>query len=111
MGLGSNWGQNDVQLSVVSVRRADDFAQRLGLVKPKKRLQIQWPKGEFTVAQLVKLNPSSCELTLRVVISHSLKAGTLRQMTTMASGKGRPKSVFSFTGGNRHPFCDERRYR
>ena len=60
-------------------------------------MQIQWPKREFTVAQLVKLNPSVCELTLRMLIERSLNAGTLRQLNPIASQKGRPKSVFIFT--------------
>jgi hypothetical protein len=89
----------------------DELPQRLALMKPKQRLQVQWPKGAFTLAQLVKLNPSVCEITLRVIISKNLEAGTLRQMTPIASKRRRTKSVFSFTGAQRHPFRDERQYR
>ena len=67
-------------------------------MNPTNRLTIQWSKGEFTLAQLVKLNPSCCELTLRVVISKLVEAGKLRVMTPIVPKNGRPKSVFSFTG-------------
>jgi hypothetical protein len=66
-------------------------------MKPKNQLKIRWPKVEFTVAQLAKLNPSVCELTLRVLISKSVEAGTLRQLMPTTPQKGRPKNVFILT--------------
>jgi len=75
----------------------DGLPQRLTVMNPKNQLKIQWPKVEFTVAQLVKLNPSFCELTLRVMVDKGLKAGTLRQLNPIASKKGRPRSLFIFT--------------
>lgn len=65
--------------------------------KTKPKVQVKWPKGLFTIAQLQKTNPSIVNITLRFKINKRIENGEIVAIGKNPTAMGRPTLVFAPT--------------
>lgn len=66
--------------------------------KNKTKLPVTLPvKKYFTIPEVVELNPSFKEITLRVRLTNAITDGKIVEVGSLPGGKGRPVKVFAFT--------------
>jgi hypothetical protein len=60
----------------------------------KKKLVVNWPTGEFSIADLEKTHPQAIPITLRFRVKKGLENGTIRQSGKIEGEIGRPTLLF-----------------
>jgi hypothetical protein len=60
----------------------------------RKKLVVNWPTGEFSIADLEKSHPQAIPITLRFRVKKGLENGTLRQSGKIEGEIGRPTLLF-----------------
>lgn len=64
--------------------------------KNKTGLNVNWPKGIFTIDECHKNNPDFVNITLRVRIKNAISDGTVNELGHLHNGKGRPSLVLVY---------------
>ena len=67
-------------------------------VSKKKKLVVNWPNGQFSIADLEKTHPTAVPITLRFRVKKGLENGTLRQIGKIEGEIGRPTLLFETIG-------------
>lgn len=62
--------------------------------KKKNKLVVNWPKGQFSIADLEKAHPNAVPITLRFRVKKGLENGTLRKIGKVEGEIGRPTLLF-----------------
>jgi hypothetical protein len=65
--------------------------------KNKTNQVVTWPSADshFTIDTLLNTNNEFKEITLRVRVKNALECGTIVEIGTLNTGKGRPKLAFA----------------
>lgn len=66
--------------------------------KNKTKQVVKWSYATlFTISDLLKLNPSMKEITLRVRLNNAIQDGKISEIGAIPGGKGRPPKIYSNT--------------
>ena len=60
----------------------------------KKKLIVNWPDGEFSIADLEKNHPSAVPITLRFRVKKALELGLIKKIGKISGEIGRPTMLF-----------------
>ena len=60
----------------------------------KKKLEVKWPTGKFSISDLEKSHPTAVPITLRFRVKKALDAGTIKAAGKVEGEIGRPTLLF-----------------
>lgn len=60
----------------------------------KKKLEVKWPTGKFSISDLEKSHPTAVPITLRFRVKKALDAGTIKCAGKVEGEIGRPTLLF-----------------
>ena len=60
----------------------------------KKKLEVTWPTGKFSISDLEKSHPTAVPITLRFRVKKALDAGTIKSAGKVEGEIGRPTLLF-----------------
>jgi hypothetical protein len=67
-------------------------------VRPKKnKLIVNWPTGQFSIADLEKTHPTAVPITLRFRVKKALESGAIKSVGKVEGEIGRPTLLFEKT--------------
>ena len=61
---------------------------------PKKKLVVNWPAGQFSIADLEREHPTAVPITLRFRVKKALENGTIKTAGKVEGEIGRPTLLF-----------------
>ena len=61
---------------------------------PKKKLVVNWPTGQFSIADLEREHPTAVPITLRFRVKKALENGTIKTAGKVEGEIGRPTLLF-----------------
>mgnify|MGYP001583774596 CR=1 FL=1 len=61
---------------------------------PKKKLVVNWPTGQFSIADLERDHPTAVPITLRFRVKKALENGTIKTAGKVEGEIGRPTLLF-----------------
>lgn len=61
---------------------------------PKKKLVVNWPNGQFSIADLEREHPTAVPITLRFRVKKALENGTIKTAGKVEGEIGRPTLLF-----------------
>jgi hypothetical protein len=77
-----------------------DLKVETTVTKKRKKLVVNWPTGEFSIADLEKSHPQAIPITLRFRVKKGLENGTIRQSGKIEGEIGRPTLLFEKVTNN-----------
>ena len=63
-------------------------------VSKKKKLIVNWPDGQFSIADLEREHPAAVPITLRFRVKKALENGTIKTAGKVEGEIGRPTLLF-----------------
>lgn len=63
-------------------------------VSKKKKLIVNWPTGQFSIADLEREHPTAVPITLRFRVKKALENGTIKTAGKVEGEIGRPTLLF-----------------
>jgi hypothetical protein len=63
-------------------------------VSKKKKLIVNWPDGQFSIADLEREHPTAVPITLRFRVKKALENGTIKTAGKVEGEIGRPTLLF-----------------
>jgi len=65
--------------------------------RKKEKLVVNWPDGQFSIADLEKSHPSAVPITLRFRVKKALESGAIKSVGKVEGEIGRPTLLFEKT--------------
>ncbi len=72
----------------------DNIQVETRVTSKKKKLIVNWPDGQFSIADLEKHHPSAVPITLRFRVKKALESGLIKQSGKIEGEIGRPTLLF-----------------
>lgn len=64
----------------------------------KKKLEVSWPTGKFSISDLERTHPHAIPITLRFRVKKALESGAIKTAGKIEGEIGRPTLLFERVG-------------